>query len=104
MTANRRGNPTRSTAPMTRNATATAFTAWGLRRSALCSGQRDSAGVLAGDHGARCREKDLDVVPDGIAPGVAKVESNHLVERRAAAAAHLPQPGQSRLGPHDAAS
>ena len=63
-----------------------------------------SACAFAGNNRARCREKDLDIGPDRITPCVAKVESHHLVERRAAAAGHLPQPGQSRLGLQDAAS
>src|SRR2546427_5638732 len=62
------------------------------------------ASVFAGNNRARCREKDLDIGPDRIAPCIAKVESHHFVERRAAAATHLPQPGQPGLGLQDAAS
>src|SRR5206468_4075621 len=79
---------------------------WETQRAAPMgpSGAHESAGAFAGNHGARRRQKDLDIGPDRIAAGVAKVESHHFVERRTAAAAHLPQPGQSRLGFKDPAS
>ncbi len=57
-----------------------------------------SAGALSGDHGPRRGEQDLDVRPQRVRPGVAQVEAHHLVERRAAAAVDLPEPGDAGLG------
>src|SRR5213593_2734620 len=57
-----------------------------------------STGTLPYDDGHRRRQKDLDVGPEGTCPAVPEVEAHHLVEAGTAAAGHLPEPGDPRLG------
>src|SRR5688572_8962849 len=52
----------------------------------------------SGDHRARRREQYLEVQPERLVLGIADVEPDHLVERRAAAAGDLPQPRDAWLG------
>jgi len=49
----------------------------------------------------RSSKENLDVGPERSLPGIAKVEPDHLVERRPAPASHLPQPRNARLGFQD---
>jgi hypothetical protein len=46
----------------------------------------------------RSRKENLDVTPERLLSGIAKVQPDHLVERRPASASYLPQPRKARHG------
>src|SRR5215204_5252660 len=64
----------------------------------------DLVRAFSGDHGARRREQDAEVLPHGVILGVAQVEAHHVVERGTAASGHLPQAGDAGLGVKNAAT
>src|SRR3954470_18482101 len=73
-----------------------------------CRSRRDpdlsSASAFSHDDCSWGGKQNLDVGPDRHLSGVAQIEANHLVERRAASSCHLPQACNTRLCLENAAA
>jgi hypothetical protein len=54
--------------------------------------------------GNRRLAQDLEIEPDRLLSDVPEIQANHFIERRSAAAVHLPETRYSRLGFEDPSS
>src|SRR6266850_4676907 len=68
-----------------------------------CTNTSGSVGACTEKNGPRGLQKDFDIQPKGPPFRILEVQTNHIVEFEPAATAHLPQPGDPRLGLHHAA-
>src|SRR5262245_43949352 len=70
---------------------------WVARPARRAGCRLRSAGTLSCDDRCGCRHQNLDVGPQRAVLGVAKVQTDHVIESRAAAAGDLPQTSDARL-------